>query len=167
MKDKNARGGWHFLGIVILIYMLVAFFKQIAVPSALLMSYDIILKIIPVFFLVFVLMALANYYIKPKTLAKYIGEGSGAKGWIIAIAGGIISTGPIYLWYPLLKELREGGVRDALISAFLYNRAIKIAFIPMVIFYFGLKYTIVLTIVMVIASVLQGILTEKFTKVKL
>ena len=40
------------------------------------------------------------------------------------IAAGIISTGPIYAWYPLLKDFKEKRAGGSVI-AILYNRAVK------------------------------------------
>jgi len=127
---------------------------------------SIIIKVIPVILLVFILMAITNYFIKPSFLVKVMGKKSGVLGWIIAIITGIISTGPIYMWYPLLADLKKKGVRQGLIATFLYNRAIKIPLLPMIILYFGLTFTIILTIVMMIISVFQGLLIEKFMEVK-
>jgi len=111
-------------------------------------------------------MAVTNYFIKPSFLVKIMGKKSGVLGWIIAIITGIISTGPIYMWYPLLADLKKKGVRQGLIATFLYNRAIKIPLLPMIILYFGLPYTIILTIVMMIISVIQGLIIEKLVGVK-
>ena len=89
---------------------------------------------------------------------KYLGK---KRKWLFAILGGIISTGPIYMWYAMLRELKEKGVGYGFIATFLYNRAIKPPLIPVIIYYFGLKFTIVLTGVMIIFSVLQGMIIEK------
>ncbi len=32
-----------------------------------------------------------------KTVSKYVGKGSGIKGWFLAISTGILSHGPIYV----------------------------------------------------------------------
>ena len=87
---------------------------------------------------------------------------------MIAIFGGIISTGPIYLWYPLLSDLKEKGMKDSFIAAFLYNRAVKIPLMPMMIFYFGIRFTVILTIYIVIFSMINGFCVEKllFKKVE-
>ena len=111
-------------------------------------------------------MAIINYFVSPQKLVRYIGKSAGIKRWIIAIITGIISTGPIYLWYPLLSELKKQGVSNGFIATFLYNRAIKIPLIPLMIFYFGLAYVIVLTIVMIIISIVQGLIVEKFIGVE-
>jgi len=162
-KKPGSKAGMYFLVIVVIIYLILSVFNANLAFSALSASTVVLARIIPAIMAVFVIMALTNYYISPKKLAKYMGRGSGISGILIAIVAGILSTGPIYVWYPMLKELRERGVRDALISIFLYNRAIKIALIPMIVLYFGLKYMIILTVAMIIVSVLQGFLTERLS----
>ena len=164
MTTEKSYAGWYFLGGVILAYVAVLLidFKQI-VP-ALNLFLQTILKVIPIIFLVFVLMVLTGYFVNHKTLVKYMGKKSGIKGWVITVVAGIISTGPIYMWYPLLSELEKQGVRKGLIAAFLYNRAIKIPLLPMIILYFGIVYTIILTVVMIFVSIIQGLIIEKLVR---
>ncbi|MBA7715913.1 hypothetical protein ES703_124972 [subsurface metagenome] len=75
--------------------------------------------------LVFVIMLLINLFLKPARIAKFLGKGSGVKGIALSAAAGIISTGPIYVWYPLLRDLKEKGAGESSIAIFLYNRAVK------------------------------------------
>lgn len=158
---KKIDAGAVFLLFVLVAYLAAAFIDAAAVKESVLFFLSILKKIVFIFILIFVLMVLTNYFIKPKKLAKYLGENAGAKGWVISIIGGIISTGAIYMWYPLLKELKKKGMKTSYIAAFLYNRAIKLHLLPLLILYFGLVYTIVLTIVMIIISIFQGIIVEK------
>lgn len=160
-KGNKKYVGWYFLIIVIIVYFLVALFKIDLVLSSLQFSLRIFKTIIPVFILVFVLMVIVNYIITPKQVNEYFGKFSGIRKWIIAVVGGIISSGPIYMWYPMLKELHNKGVGYGFIATFLYNRAIKLPLIPMLIIYFGLQYTITLTVVMVIFSIIQGLIFER------
>jgi len=103
---------------------------------------------------------LIDYFLHPKTVAKYAGKESGIKGWFFAISAGIISHGPIYVWYPLLKELRDQGMRSGLIAAFLYSRAIKIPLLPLLVYYFGALFVVVLLPYIVIASLIEGEIIE-------
>ena len=105
-------------------------------------------------------MSLTNYFIKPQFILKHSKE-KGIKKWFFAVVGGIISLGPIYVWYPLLKDLRDKGLDEGLIACFLYNRSIKIVVLPLAVFYFGIQYVAVLCLVMIIASVAQGLLIDK------
>ena len=162
MKDSdNSYIAWYFLVVVIILYLITGLLKFDAILPSLQFSLNILINVIPIFILVFIIMVVVNYYITPEAVNKYLGKSSGIKRWVIAIIGGIISTGPIYMWYPMLKELKKKGVNYGFISTFLYNRAIKPPVIPMIIFYFGLSFTIILTFVMIIMSVIQGLIFEK------
>ena len=47
----------------------------------------------PVLMLVFGGIFFLNLFIEPKNISKHLGKGAGVKGWMIAIFGGILSTG--------------------------------------------------------------------------
>jgi len=161
IKGEDGFNMWHFLIIVILVYIILSFFNKQAVFLSLEFSLKIVKKVIPIFIFVFILMVLVNYYISPQLIQKYFSKSSGIKRWFIAIIGGIISTGPIYMWYPILKELKQKGVNYGFIATFLYNKAIKPFLLPIMIFYFGWLYTIIITIMMVIMSIIQGLIIGK------
>lgn len=146
-----------FLSIVIVFYIILYFISSEKVLSSFKYSFSIFQKVLPILGLI-VLFMWGLKYIPNKIVKKYIGKDSGIKGWIFAAVGGMISHGPIYAWYPLLKEFREKGFSHGQVAVFLYNRAIKIPLLPMMVYYFGLKYTIVLSIVMIMISFLQGFL---------
>jgi len=161
-RTEKSMAGWYFLTVVLVIYAISFFINKDVVFNGLKYVIKLFEKIIPIFVLIYVLLVLINYFVKPKHLAKHLGEGSGVKGWLIAIVAGILSSGPIYMWYPLLNELQKHGVKNGLIAAFLYNRAVKPALLPLIIYYFGLKFTVVLTVVMIGVSVIQGKIIDKF-----
>ena len=77
-----------------------------------------------------------------------------ADKYLSALAG-IISTGPIYVWYPMLKDLREKGAKHFLIAVFLVNRAVKPFLLPVIISFFGWIYALVLTVLTVLTQTPQ------------
>jgi len=164
-KSEQSYAGWYFLLGVVVLAGIVFLIKPAAFFPVLSFFWSLMKKIVPILLAVFVLIFLINCFISPKQLLKYLGKEAKKKGWFVAVISGIISVGPIYLWYPLLSDLKQKGVRTAYIAVFLYNRAVKPALLPLLIFYFGLKFTIVLTIVMIFASVLQGFIVEKIVEV--
>ena len=161
MVSEKSNSGWYFLIAVLALYLIAYFVSAENVLSSLDFFYSLILKLLPIFLLIFVLLAFANYFVHPKLLAAHMGHDSGLKGWIIAVLTGIISTGPIYMWYPLLNDMQKHGVRNGLLSAFLYARAVKVPLFPILIIYFGLTYTVLLSAAIIVAAPLQGLLTEK------
>ncbi|MBW2976889.1 hypothetical protein KY347_05575 [Candidatus Woesearchaeota archaeon] len=156
-KSEQSPAGWIFLLISIVIFAAACLIKPSLFLPSVAFAFKIIEKLILIFILVFVLMVVTNYFVSPQKLVKYFGSKKSIKGWLIAIAAGILSSGPIYMWYPLLSDLQKQGVEYGFIAAFLYNRAVKIPLLPVMILYFGLNYVIVLTAVMVFISVLQGL----------
>ena len=109
-------------------------------------------------------MGIMNYFVNPRTVSKYVGKGSGMKGWFLAIFTGMLSHGPVYAWYPLLRDLRDQGMKSGLIAAFLYNRAIKIPLLPLMIYYFGTRFVLIFTCYIVVASVVQGWIVQMTEK---
>lgn len=164
LKLRERAGGSSFLVIVVILFLGGSLVYPAMFYPTLGFAWGVAKKIIPVLLLVLGFMALINYFLSPKKIVKYFGEKKSVKGWLIAIGGGILSTGPIYMWYPLLKDLRAKGMRYGFIAVFLYNRAIKIPLLPILILYFGVKFVVVLTLVMIIASVIQGLIIEKIIK---
>lgn len=154
------RSGLVFLGIVIGMYIVSYALDSTATWQALQTSGSILYGILPVLALVIAMMVLVNYLLRPQQVARHLGAKSGAKGWLLASLAGIISHGPIYLWYPLLRDLQEKGMRPGLSATFLYNRAVKIPLLPIMIYYFGVTYVGVLMAVMVAASLAEGKLID-------
>lgn len=165
MKIKKIPNSWYFLIMVLIVYIFLLIFNKSQFYSAISFFGNILLKIIPIMLFVFVLMILSNYFITPEFIIKHTRE-KGIKKWFYIIIGGILSAGPIYMWYPLLADLRDKGLSYGLIACFLYNRAIKLPLLPLAILYFGWKYVIVLGFVMIIMSIIQGILIDKVMEVK-
>jgi uncharacterized membrane protein YraQ (UPF0718 family) len=159
-EKKNSRSNYYFFAIVIAFYSIAALLDPPTVIRALRIFADILLRIAPVLVLVFFLLFLTDLLISPKKMMKYLGRESGAIGWLVAIAGGIISSGPIYVWYPFLADLRAKGMRPALAATFLYNRAVKVPLLPLMVYYFGITFTTVLTAYMVLFSLVNGYCTE-------
>jgi len=160
---KKIGTGWIFLVIVCMLYAVIAFMDSGYAEDAISVFITMFMRVLPILFIVFVFIFLTNIIFKPRRVMKYLGKTAGIKGWLIVITGGILSSGPIYMWYPLLKDLKEKGMKTSFIATFLYNRAVKIPLLPLMIYYFSLKFVLVLTFYMVLFSVVNGIVVEKLT----
>jgi len=159
-KVKN-RGSWIMLGVVALLYVVTFIMNVEAGKEALLAAWEILKMIAPILLLVFFLMALLNTFVDSKNIAKHLGAESGVRGWIIALLGGVLSHGPAYIWYPMLADLRKHGAKDGLVIAFFYTRSIKLPWLPLMISYFGLAFTVVLTLLVILSAWIQGIIADK------
>jgi len=160
-KSEKSRTGWYFLSAVIIIYLLTFLFRIEAIGPALDNTWNVLQNVLPILVLVYIMMLVTNYLVTPELAKKYLSKASGFSKWWIALVGGVISMGPIYLWYPLLKDLKAEGASYGFIATFLYNRAIKLPLLPMMILYFGWVYALVLAVAMMVVSIIQGLIIEK------
>jgi len=114
--------------------------------------------------LVFVIMLMLNLFVNPAQIARLFGKGVRIRGIALSVVAGIISMGPIYAWYPLLKNLREKGAGTGPIAIFLYSRAVKPFLLPVMIAYFGWAYVGILTVLTIFASIAIGYSMSVFMK---
>lgn len=154
--------GWTFLVLVLTAYGLIGIFNPETATQALTLFNHSLNKLLPVLGLVFSLLIIANLAIDSKQIKNYVGKQSGLKGWGAALICGILSMGPLYAWYALLSDLRQKGMRIALIATFLSSRAIKLPLLPLMIHYFGAVYTAVLCFYLIAFAIINGWLVEKF-----
>lgn len=154
---------WFFLAGVVLLYGIVLIVLPDAAASGFAVFLRLALKVLPVLGIVYGVMLLINLFVKTEQIMRFLGRKSGPLGWILVIVSGVLSAGPIYMWYPLLSDMKEKGMRDALIAAFLYNRAVKLPLLPMMIVYFGMEMTVIVTVYMILFSVANGYIVELLT----
>jgi len=119
--------------------------------------------LVPILVVVVLLSALLQRFVNPRALAKHLGDESGVRGWMIALAAGVVSHGPMYAWYPMIQDLREKGAKDGLIVAFFYARAVKLFLLPMMAVYFGVTFTVVLTVLTLLAAWGQGVVMDRIS----
>ena len=154
--------GVRLLALVILLYALLALAGSPGVLPALQKALEILGTLVPILAVVVFISGGINYFLNPKSLAKHLGEESGLRGWMIALGAGVLSHGPMYAWYPVIAELRRHGMRDGLVAAFFYARAIKVPLLPMMVAYFGLDFTVLLTLLTLLAAWGQGVIMDLF-----
>ena len=166
-KDRGARWFRHpilFPAAVLAVYLILL----VVVPEKGSLAFEscgrILRALVVPLCLVFAVMVVFNLFLKPAQIVRLLGRGSGLKGLLLSVGAGIVSMGPIYAWYPLLKDLKEKGAANSLVAVFLYNRAVKPFLLPVMIAYFGWLFVVLLTILTVLASVGVGYVVGVFVK---
>lgn len=161
MASDKSIGKYYFLLSVLILYIVFAFIDKASAIKSIMFALNIFLKLIPVLFVIFLLLALINFFITKQIVIRWIEGKKGVRKWLIALLAGIISSGPIYMWYPLLKDLSGKGISGGFIAAFIYSRAIKPALIPLMIVYFGIAFTIWFNALIAVIAIAQGLVTDK------
>ena len=164
MQGKRKLGVWLFLAGVLLVHGATALVEPDLARQALASFVTMLGEVAPVLVLVLALMFLAERFLTPARTRTWLGRGSGLHGWLIAVVAGVISTGPVYTWYALLAELRDKGMRTALVAVLLYARAIKLPLLPLLAHYFGLRYMLVLSLFIAGFSIVNGLLMERLVR---
>jgi len=160
---NNSNRSFIVMCVLLVIFASVYFFDKNIFMKISDQFLKLLLQIFPYLIIVFVLMFLTNMLLKPEIIKKYLGENAGAKGMALACLAGMFSVGSAYLWYPLIKDLKVNGMTNRLISIFLYNRAIKLHLLPLMVLYFGITFTIILTVLTIIFSFIIGEVVEVFS----
>jgi len=161
VNRKQKLNGRYLLPLVLLGYALLYNYYPDKTIEALSKSLSTLLHLLPVFLLVIVLMGIFTALMSAKRIAKLLGKQSGIKGWVISVVGGILSHGSSYIWYQMLANLREQKVSDGLIVTFLYTRAIKLPWLPLMVSYFGYAFTVLLMLYIITGAIIQGMIVEK------
>jgi len=60
--------------------------------------------------------------------------------------------------------MRSHGLKDGLIATFMYARAVKLPLLPFMVDLFGLMFTIIMTLYILIAAVFQGKVIDALRK---
>jgi uncharacterized membrane protein YraQ (UPF0718 family) len=108
--------------------------------------------------LVFLALTLTNRFLRPDVVGRLLGRDSGIRGLALAAVGGVLSHGPIFAWYPLLRDLRNRGAGSAAMAVFLCNRAgVKPFLLPVMVGHFGWPFVLCLTGMGFCGSILAGI----------
>jgi uncharacterized membrane protein YraQ (UPF0718 family) len=161
-SGREAKGGRSFKRVVLFPALVLLFYGILyaAAPSAasaaLRTSATIAVTICMPLALVFVVMLVLNLLVRPARIAGLFGKSAGMRGILLSIAAGIISMGPIFAWYPLMKKMREEGAGEGPIAVFLYNRAVKPFLLPVMIAYFGWAYVVIVTMLTILGSIALG-----------
>ncbi|MBW2610274.1 MAG: hypothetical protein JRC68_08010 [Deltaproteobacteria bacterium] len=153
-----------FPAVVLVIYGILFVIMPDKASAALRSSGKVFTNILMPLCLVFIFMFVLNLFFKSASITKFLGRGAGIKTIILSAAAGIISIGPIYAWYPMLKALREKGAGNSFIAIFLGNRAVKPFLLPMMISFFGWIYVLILTIFTIIGSIVVGYCVDILVK---
>lgn len=133
--------GWLFpLGVACL-YGIGLVFASESTERALHISVSMFRQLILPICLAFIMMVFFNRFLSPVTVMKFLGHRAGFKGILFSSMAGVLSMGPVYAWYPVLKSLGEKGAADFHIANFMGSRSVKPVLLPILVTYWGWKFS--------------------------
>lgn len=165
MGRVRVQGVWLFLTLVVAAYGVTALLEPDKARAAVAGFLSMLGTVTPVLLLVLGLMIVAERFFTRQRVEHWLGRDSGPRGWLLAAAVGVTAVGPVYTWYALLAQLRNNGMRTALVAVILYARAIKLPLLPVMAYYFGLPFTLVLSGWLLVFALVSGIVMQRFERI--
>jgi len=121
------------------------------------------IRLLPTLLLMLALVSIVLFLIPRETLAKYMGEGSGAAGWITAATFGSIALIPGYIAYPLCGILVKSGVTYQVIAVFITTLMMTgFLTLPVEAKFFGWKVSIIRNILSLAGALIIGLIMGVF-----
>jgi len=114
---KNDTFWFLFLGFVItlVVYILNAEKGMIVAKTV----YSTFFEVLDIIVAVSIFIGLFQVWVKPQTIVKLLGKGSGIKGFILVCTFPILMGGSLFTVFPLLKALKDKGARIGAIASFI------------------------------------------------
>ena len=111
---------------------------------------------------IFVLIGLLDVWVERRTMVRFMGEGSGIKGALIAFILGSATAGPLYIAFPVAAMLMKKGAR--LFNVFVFIGAWSTTKLPLLLFEasaLGWRFMLTRFAVNIAGIVLIALVTEK------
>ena len=111
---------------------------------------------------IFVLIGLLDVWVERRTMVRFMGEGSGIKGALIAFFLGSAAAGPLYIAFPVAAMLMKKGAR--LFNVFVFIGAWSTTKLPLLLFEasaLGWRFMLTRFAVNIAGIVLIALVTEK------
>lgn len=150
-----------FLQLLLVEAALLMFVPQKGI-DALIITKDNIIEMLSVIPPIFILLGLLDVWVDRETMIKYMGQGSGFKGGLLAFVLGSAAAGPLYAAFPFAAVMMKKGAR--LLNVFIFVGAWSTTKIPLLLFEttsLGLKYTLLRLCFNVVGIIVIAVLLEK------
>ena len=160
MKKLLKNDAFQFLSlsvvITLFIYALNASKGMIIAKTVYLTFFEVLDIIIAVS----IFIGLFQVWVKPATIVKLLGKGSGLKGFILVCTFPILMGGSLFTVFPLLKTLKDKGARTGAIASFITAWGGKAPLLPLETKFLGWPFALVRLGFIIIFAFIMGILMD-------
>jgi uncharacterized membrane protein YraQ (UPF0718 family) len=160
MKQLIKSNAFQYLSlsalIILIIYGLNAAKGMIVIQTV----YRTFFEILDIMVAVSIFIGLFQVWVKPATIVKWLGKGSGVKGFAFVCTFPIFMGGSLFTIFPLLKTLREKGARTGAIASFITAWGGKAPLLPLETKFLGWPFALLRLSLVVVFAFLMGILMD-------
>jgi len=122
--------------------------------------YSTFFEVLDIIVAVSIFIGLFQVWVKPQTIVKLLGKGSGIKGFILVCTFPILMGGSLFTVFPLLKALKEKGARIGAIASFITAWGGKAPLLPLETQFLGWPFALVRLGFVIIFAFVMGILMD-------
>ncbi|RJR46427.1 MAG: hypothetical protein C4576_10860 [Desulfobacteraceae bacterium] len=122
--------------------------------------YVTFLQVLDIIIAVSIFIGLFQVWVKPPTIVKWLGKGSGWKGFALVCTFPILMGGSLFTVFPLLKTLRDKGARQGAIASFITAWGGKAPLLPLETKFLGWPFALVRLAFVVLFAFLMGLLMD-------
>jgi len=117
-------------------------------------------EVLDIIIAVSIFIGLFQVWVKPATIVKLLGKGSGLKGFILVCTFPILMGGSLFTVFPLLKTLKDKGARTGAIASFITAWGGKAPLLPLETKFLGWPFALVRLGFIIIFAFIMGILMD-------
>lgn len=161
MKKLLKNDAFQFLSlsalVILVVYGLNAAKGRIIVQTV----YLTFLDVLDIIVAVSIFIGLFQVWVKPATIVKWLGKGSGLRGFILVCTFPIFMGGSLFTIFPLLKTLKEKGARVGALASFITAWGGKAPLLPLETKFLGWPFALLRLSLVVLFAFIMGVLMDR------
>ena len=160
MKKLLKNDAFQFLSLSVVITL---FIYALDVSKGVIIAKTVYLtffEVLDIIIAVSIFIGLFQVWVKPATIVKLLGKGSGLKGFILVCTFPILMGGSLFTVFPLLKTLKDKGARTGAIASFITAWGGKAPLLPLETKFLGWPFALVRLGFIIIFAFIMGILMD-------
>ncbi len=142
--------------VIVLSAVCVAFIDPSKTKIAMIKTIKNFLTLLPTIVAVAYFTGIINVWFNRKMVAKFIGKESGIKGRLLGMIFGTFMVGPVYVFFPFMKELLGKGAEVGVIITIIGSWTVKINWLPFGISVLGWKFIVLMDLLIMAFALLNG-----------
>jgi len=161
-QKKSLIRDYITMGAIIIVAVIALLFFPDKSGPVLSVSKNYFLELIMILPAIMIIIGLFSVWIPKEMVVKYMGKTSGTKGIFVAIAIGMLPTGPLYIAFPMAIALLKKGAKISNIVIFISAWAcIKLPQELVEIQFLGIEFTLLRLALTIIFVIIMGLIIEK------
>jgi len=160
MKKLLKNDAFQFLSLSALIILVVYGLNAAKGVIVARTVYTTFIEVLDIVVAVSIFIGLFQVWVKPQTIVKLLGKGSGLKGFALVCTFPILMGGSLFTVFPLLKALKDKGARTGAIASFVTAWGGKAPLLPLETKFLGWPFALVRLGFVIIFAFIMGILMD-------